>query len=109
MIIAIDIDGIICEDLYGDYENSVPYSDAVEKINQLYHNGHQIWIFTSRGERTGIDWQAFTENQLSDWGIKFHKLIMGKPSFHVLVDDRAISSLDKLDNKMSVLKKDGIR
>lgn len=109
MIIAIDIDGIICEDLYGDYENSHPYSDAVAKINQLYHNGHQIWIFTSRGSKTGKDWQVFTENQLSDWDIKFHKLIMGKPSFDILVDDRAISSLDELDNKMSVLKNDGIR
>lgn len=96
MIIAIDIDGVICKDLYGDYENSRPYPKAIEKIKQLYNDGHQIWIFTSRGSKTGLDWRMFTEKQLSDWGIKYHKLIMGKPSFDVLVDDRAVSSLEEL-------------
>ena len=72
------------------------YPKAVEKINQLYNDGHQIWIFTSRGSKTGLDWRMFTEKQLSEWGIKYHKLIMGKPSFDVLVDDRAVSSLEEL-------------
>ena len=30
-----------------------------------------------------------TFNQLKKWNLKFHKLIMGKPSFDIFVDDKA--------------------
>jgi hypothetical protein len=32
----------------------------------------------------------FTLNQLKKWGLKFNKLIFGKPSFDLVVDDRSI-------------------
>ena len=32
----------------------------------------------------------FTYKQLKSWGLKFHKLHMGKPSFDFLVDDKSI-------------------
>ena len=28
--------------------------------------------------------------QLKKWNLKFHKLLMGKPSFDILIDDRAL-------------------
>ena len=30
----------------------------------------------------------FTLNQLNKWGLKFHKLVFGKPSYDVIVDDK---------------------
>ena len=30
-----------------------------------------------------------TKNQLSNWGLKYHKLILGKPSYDVIVDDKS--------------------
>ena len=30
----------------------------------------------------------FTSNQLAKWGVKYHKLIFGKPSFDIYVDDK---------------------
>ena len=30
----------------------------------------------------------FTKQQLIDWGLKFHKLKFGKPSYDVFVDDK---------------------
>ena len=33
----------------------------------------------------------FTLKQLKNWNIKFHKLIFGKPSFDILVDDKAFN------------------
>ena len=32
----------------------------------------------------------FTEKQLKKWSVKYHKLIMGKPSFDVVVDDKSL-------------------
>ena len=31
----------------------------------------------------------FTRGQLKKWGLKYHKLIMGKPSYDILFDDKA--------------------
>ena len=31
-----------------------------------------------------------TFKQLKKWNLKFHKLLMGKPSFDLFVDDRAL-------------------
>ena len=30
----------------------------------------------------------FTKKQLKDWGLKFHELKFGKPSYDVFVDDK---------------------
>ena len=30
----------------------------------------------------------FTKRQLNGWGVKFHKLKFGKPSYDVFVDDK---------------------
>ena len=31
----------------------------------------------------------FTFEQLNKWGLKFHKLVFGKPSYDVIVDDKS--------------------
>ena len=30
----------------------------------------------------------FTKNQLKKWNLKYHKLIMGKPSYDIFIDDK---------------------
>ena len=32
----------------------------------------------------------FTTKQLKSWGVKYHKLILGKPSFDLVIDDKMI-------------------
>ena len=32
----------------------------------------------------------FTYDQLKKWNVKFHKLIFGKPSFDIFIDDKAL-------------------
>lgn len=97
MIYCIDIDGVICNNLpEADYEHRVPCRDVIAKVNRLYDGGHMIKIFTGRGSRSGIDWREFTEKQLKSWGVKYHKLIMGKPQADVYVDDRAVNAKDWL-------------
>jgi len=91
MIYAIDIDGTIAITAGNDYRHSRPNYNAIGKVNQLYRQGHMIKIYTARGSSSGIDWRELTEKQLSAWGVIYHELIFGKPSFDVLVDDKAVS------------------
>ena len=89
-VYCFDIDGTICTNTDGDYEQAVPFGDIIEKINRLYDSEHKIVFFTSRGSTTGINWYDFTKRQLKEWGVKYHELIMGKPYADLYIDDRSI-------------------
>ena len=52
---VFDIDGTICTNTYGEYENAEPYLEKIKKINSLYSRGNYIKYFTARGSGTGID------------------------------------------------------
>ena len=94
MIYAIDIDGVLCDEMLGDYEKSTPDYKVIQKVNKLYEDGHTIKIFTGRGSATGIDWKEFTIKQFGMWGVKYHELIFGKPVADVFVDDKAVNIKD---------------
>ena len=98
---CFDIDGTVCS-TDCEYIDAVPYKQVIDKINQLYDEGHYIQIFTSRGTESGADWREFTEGQLFKWNIKYHKLIMGKPSYDLFVDDRVVNA--KVWNKENNLE-----
>jgi hypothetical protein len=39
----------------------------------------------------------FTHDQLLGWGVKFHKLFLGKPAGDVYIDDKACKDTDFFD------------
>lgn len=94
MIYCFDLDGTLCELVTdGDYTKAKPILKAIEKVNQLYNEGHNIVIFTGRGSSSGIDWTIQTKEQLQKWNLKHHKLIMNtKPTYDIVVDDKAINA-----------------
>jgi len=95
MIYAIDMDGVLCSVVVNhDYEKSTPNYKVIQKVNRLYKKGHTIKIFTARGSSSGIDWKKSTIRQLKLWGVKYHELILGKPSYDLLIDDKAINIKD---------------
>jgi hypothetical protein len=98
MIYIVDIDETICstplKDGIRDYENSTPILDRIAKINKLYDEGHTIKYWTARGSGSGIDWTELTNKQLIEWGCKFHEARLGKPSYDVWVDDKAVNDKD---------------
>ena len=51
-------------------------------------------MFTARGSTTKKDWYEFTLNQITEWGLKFHELITGKPEADLFIDDKAINHND---------------
>ena len=97
-IFCFDVDNTICITKGKQYSRSKPIKEAIILINKLYLEGHIIKIFTSRYMGRNKDnikkaykqGYQFTHKQLKSWGLKFHRLYMGKPSFDIFVDDRSI-------------------
>ena len=96
--ICFDIDGVICTTNKSEYHKSKPKKKVIKLINTLFENGYEIKIFTARymGRnledtkkvyRTGY---KKTFKQLKKWNLKFNKLILGKPSYDIFIDDKAL-------------------
>ena len=90
-VYCFDIDGTICTNTDGDYEQAIPFREVIEKVNYLYDKGHKVVFYTGRGSTTGIDWYDFTKKQLKEWKVKYHELVMGKPYANFYIDDKAIN------------------
>lgn len=94
MKIFVDVDGTICtRRLDLDYSHSRPLRSRIEKINKLYDEGHEIIYWTARGSRTGKDWYLFTKKQLSEWGVKYHNFMTGKPEYDIFIDDKHVNAI----------------
>lgn len=96
-----DIDGTICTETGGNYHLCLPIPEAIAILNQQHDRGDEIVLHTARGmKRFNNDVAAvyqnlyeLTKKQLDDWGVRYDKLIMGKP-YGTLVDSDAVRVLD---------------
>tara|TARA_R110000824_G_scaffold84170_3_gene210109 strand:- start:2184 stop:2504 length:321 start_codon:yes stop_codon:yes gene_type:complete len=99
---VFDIDGTICTNSGGNYESALPYDNRIAYINNLYKMGHTIIFHTARGmgrhqndvDMAYSDFYNFTEQQLDDWGVNYHKLFLGKPAGDLYVDDKGIKDVE---------------
>tara|TARA_B100001175_G_C19490798_1_gene632486 strand:+ start:85 stop:432 length:348 start_codon:yes stop_codon:yes gene_type:complete len=97
-IICFDIDGVICKTLRGNYKNSKPIKKNIEVINSLDKDKYKIILYTARfmGRTSNNKIKAenlaknLTLKQLKKWNVKFDEVYFGKPSYDVVVDDKAI-------------------
>jgi len=98
MRICFDIDGVLCEQVEGNYKDAQPRQAMIDLLNRLYSKGYRIILHTSRfmgrakndpaeAERIG---REFTEEQLAGWGVRYHELWMGKPRYDYVIDDRSV-------------------
>ena len=98
MTYVFDIDGTICTHTDGDYSKAEPKRARIEKVNKLHDEGHTIVYQTARGmgrsdNSTAYAHQAFyafTQRQLTHWGVKHHGLFLGKPSGDLYIDDKGM-------------------
>ena len=73
----------------------------IDTVNKCYENGMYIKIYTARGMSTFAgdvskvysELYELTKQQLVNWGVKHHELVMGKIHFDLLIDDKAVDSL----------------
>ncbi len=94
-IFCFDIDGVICNTQKKNYSKSQPIKKSINTINKIYLKNYVI-IFTARymGRNKDNIQKAYKQGykktflQLKSWGLKFHELRMGKPSFDVFLDDK---------------------
>jgi quercetin dioxygenase-like cupin family protein len=87
----IDLDNTLCKTIDGDYSNSEPIKERINKVNELKEQGNHITIWTARGSRSGISHRELTESQLKLWGVKYDELLMGKPDFDLMIDDKCVN------------------
>ena len=93
MIYCFDLDGTLCTNTNGKYDEAEPFHDRIAIVNKLYDEGHHILIDTARGSTTGIDWTAVTKEQLNKWGTKYHTLRAGvKLTADLYIDDKGINA-----------------
>lgn len=92
MIYYVDIDGTICCNTQGKYQNAKPFPERIEKINEIYDQGNTVVYWTARGSNTGIDWTDLTKQQLDSWGVKYHDIKMWKPHFDIYICDKSHNS-----------------
>ena len=115
--IAFDLDDVLCYRPDGyehlgpeKYDYCEPDLKIIGIINSLYDEGHTILIYTARGMsqcKGDVDkiYELLydkTVEQLILWEVKYHKLIMGKIHYDVLIDDKSLNSnrinKDKITN-----------
>lgn len=97
-IFCFDLDNVICLTKKNYYHKSKPIYKSISIINKLHEEGFYIKIFTARfmGRSNENVKKAikkgykFTKKQLNKWGVKYHQLIFGKPSFDIIIDDKSI-------------------
>ena len=93
-----DIDGTICTETGGNYAAAAPLREAIATLNQLHDRGDEVVLHTARGMKrfnndVGMVYSnlyQLTIHQLSEWGVRYDKLIMGKP-YGIPVDTDAVT------------------
>ena len=96
--ICFDIDGVIFKRKNNNYKKSKPIKRNIKLINLFFDKNFEIIIYTARfmgrnkdqiskAKKQGYN---FTKNQLKKWNLKYDRLIFGKPSFDLFIDDKSI-------------------
>jgi hypothetical protein len=104
-IIAVDLDDTLCvrpknlEHLGVDkYHHCTPLTDTIQQVNELFNSGNTIVIYTARGMNmfngnihlVYSNLFELTINQLKRWGVKYHRLVLGKIHYDLLIDDKCV-------------------
>ena len=108
---CFDLDNTLCVTKGSNYLKSKPKKKLIKLVNELYNNGHTIKIFTARYMGRSNDNKIIakklasnlTKKQLKEWGVNYNKLIFGKPSYDIFVDDK--NSCYKKNWRLTLQKK----
>jgi hydroxymethylpyrimidine pyrophosphatase-like HAD family hydrolase len=87
MIIAVDLDGTLCEEgeRWWEYDSCIPKKENIKRLNKEFFPGNHIIIYTSRLHEE----EQRTRKWLKKWGVNYHQLVMGKCRAELYIDDRA--------------------
>jgi capsule biosynthesis phosphatase len=97
--ICFDIDNVICKtNAKSEYSKSTPIKKNIKIINKAFNCGFNIILYTARymgrskGNLVVVHKQIkpLTIKQLKNWGVRYHKIYFGKPSFDLFIDDKSL-------------------
>lgn len=89
-IVCIDLDGVLCRGV-GRYEDRGPDVEQIRRLRALVELGISPVIWTSRA--ADFEAKRRSESWLRAQGVPFSRLVLGKPRFAALIDDRALPEL----------------
>lgn len=92
----VDIDGIICHNGdHSQFATPIILLDNIRRINELYDQGNEIVMYSARHYNDAF----VTRSMLDKAELRYHSLLLGKPSADVYIDDKAINFVPELGNK----------
>jgi uncharacterized HAD superfamily protein len=90
-VIAIDLDGVLCEGEFWGTEECKPIQEMIAKVTDWYQKGAHIIIYTARQPKYFVQTQAW----LIKYQVPFHGIAMQmKPGADVYIDDKALHISD---------------
>lgn len=105
--VAVDIDGVIATKIKmakypDDYMKKQVIPGSIEGLRRIRKMGFQIMLFTARKSED----RSWTEAWLQSNGFSglYDKLIMDKPFFTAMIDDRAIAFTGNWDATINELR-----
>jgi capsule biosynthesis phosphatase len=113
--ICFDIDNVICQtNTKKEYLKSKPIRKNIKLINEIFNKGYYVILYTARGmgrykgniNKIKKKIKPLTLKQLNNWGVNYHKIYFGKPSFDLFIDDKSLFFTKKwpksLKNKLNI-------
>jgi len=103
-IICFDIDNVICRtNSRKNYSKSLPIKKNIKMVNEIYKKGYTVILYTARymgrcnGNLIEVEKKIkpLTLKQLKSWGVNYHKIYFGKPSFDLFIDDKSLFFTNK--------------
>jgi hypothetical protein len=88
--LAVDLDGVLCRG-EGAYESRIPDLEQIDRVRTLEARGWRVVIWSARSNTR--DGRARTLAWIRRHSVPCSALVLGKPKFDALIDDRAIPEL----------------
>lgn len=99
MRICVDIDGVLTVETKGvPYSKRTPNEVNIAKVNQLFDSGFQIILYSARYESD----REVTKQWLRRYGVKYSKLLLGKPKYDFIWDDKSLIEVESYNFKLNL-------
>jgi uncharacterized HAD superfamily protein len=90
MKVFIDIDGIITNETEGhDYELRTPNEVNIQYVNIIFRK-HEVTLYSARY----LEDLEVTKKWLEKYNVHYDHLILGKPQYDILIDDKAFHNME---------------